>query len=127
MKATVVGGGMITADLILPSLYHLQRMGLISDIAICALGPRPLIALDSDPELKLSFPGQSFTPWPVLEADEKTADPFLYKKAIEKLEPHQLVVVAVPDHLHHSVIMTALERDQHVLCVKPLVKSGCYA
>ena len=38
-----------------------------------------------------------------------------------RLAPRNLVVAAVPDQLHYSVVMEALRRDQHVLCVKPLV------
>ena len=37
------------------------------------------------------------------------------------MPPRQIVVVALPDQLHFTVVMEALERDQHVLCVKPLV------
>jgi len=32
-----------------------------------------------------------------------------------------MVVVAMPDNLHYSVVKYALEHDQNVLCVKPLV------
>ena len=35
-RVCIVGGGMITQVQILPSLYHLQRLGLIGDIDICA-------------------------------------------------------------------------------------------
>jgi D-galacturonate reductase len=38
-----------------------------------------------------------------------------------RLAPRNLVVAAVPDQLHYPVVMEALRRDQHVLCVKPLV------
>jgi predicted dehydrogenase len=37
------------------------------------------------------------------------------------LPPDNLVIVAVPDHLHAQVIRAALEHQQHVLTVKPLV------
>ena len=42
MHAVVVGGGMITHDQILPSLYHLQRRGQIGPIQVCALNSAPL-------------------------------------------------------------------------------------
>jgi hypothetical protein len=45
LDVTIVGGGMITNDLLLPSLYHLQRTGAVGPIRICALNtpqqPRP--------------------------------------------------------------------------------------
>jgi hypothetical protein len=31
---TIVGGGMITFDLLLPSLYHLERIGVVRQIDI---------------------------------------------------------------------------------------------
>jgi predicted dehydrogenase len=37
------------------------------------------------------------------------------------MPPRGIVVVAVPDHLHFEVIMTALRHEQHVCTVKPLV------
>ncbi len=121
LKAVIVGGGMITADLILPSIYHLQRVGLISDITVCALSSGPLADLVSNTEIARSFPNQSFTACPSLETPRDKVNPFLYREVLSRLPPRQLVVVAVPDQLHYDVIMTALGFDQHVLCVKPLV------
>ncbi len=37
------------------------------------------------------------------------------------MAPGNMVVVAMPDNLHYSVVKYALEHDQNVLCVKPLV------
>jgi D-galacturonate reductase len=37
------------------------------------------------------------------------------------MKPRQIVVVAMPDPLHYSVILEALKNEQHILCVKPLV------
>ncbi len=37
------------------------------------------------------------------------------------MAPRNIVFVAVPDQLHHEVIMEALGCDQHVCTVKPLV------
>lgn len=119
--ALVVGGGMITADLILPSLYQLQRRGLIADIAVSALSSGPLRELAVNPEISAAFPGHTFTAWPGLEAPADRVDANLFRKVISRLPPRQLVVVAVPDQAHHAVVMEALGRDQHVLCVKPLV------
>jgi predicted dehydrogenase len=121
LKAVIVGGGMITADLILPSVYHLQRVGLISDITVCALRSSSLVDLASNLEIARSFPHQSFIPCPSLQAPPDKEDPLLYREVLSRLPPRQLVVVALPDQLHYDVVMTALGFDQHVLCVKPLV------
>jgi D-galacturonate reductase len=127
VRAVVVGGGMITADLILPSLYHLQRRGLIGDIAVSALSSAPLRALAANPDIKAAFPGQSFTAWPGLDEPIEKTDPSLFMEVLSRMPPRQLAVVAVPDQAHHAVVMEALRFDQHVLCVKPLVLKHAHA
>lgn len=121
LDVLVVGGGMITNDQILPSLYHLQRIGRVGRIAICALSSGPLKALADSPALSAAFPGQRFEPWPALDQPPDAVFAELFREAIAALAPRQLVVVAVPDHLHDGVIRAALDREQNVLSVKPLV------
>ncbi len=121
IDVTIVGGGMITNDLLLPSIYHLQRTGIVGDIAVCALNNPPLKALADSPEMAQAFPGQTFTAYPSLSEPADKCDPALYKSVLSKMRPRQVVVVAMPDHLHYDVVMEALECNQHVLCVKPLV------
>jgi predicted dehydrogenase len=118
---TIVGGGMITYDLLLPSIYHLQRTGLVGAINICALNSPPLKALAESDEFKQAFPGQSFTAFPEITADPKKTFPDLFKELIASMKPYNGVVVAMPDHLHYPVIKEALKHNQHVLTVKPLV------
>jgi predicted dehydrogenase len=117
----IVGGGMITHDQILPSLYHLQRLGVVGSIRIAALNSAPLRSLAEAPQLAEAFPGQGFEPLPALEMPPEKTFPDLFKEAIAALRPRQVVVVAVPDHMHNPVIGEALAHDQHVLSVKPLV------
>ena len=116
-EVLIIGGGMITQDQILPSLYQLQRLGRIGPIAVCALSHETVRALGASETLLGAFPGQSFRAWPDREGPPQ---PELYRKALEALPPRQIVVVAVPDQLHYEVVMAALACDQHVLCVKPL-------
>lgn len=118
---TIVGGGMITNDLLLPSIYHLQRLGTVGAISICALNTPPLKALKENPQFAEAFPGQDFTPYPALDEPASKNFPDLYKDVIAGMPPHNAVVVAMPDQLHYPVVMEALQNDQHVLCVKPLV------
>jgi len=120
-QVTIVGGGMITHDQILPSLYHLQRQGIVGEITVCALQARPLKQLAESAVFRRAFPGQSFRPFPELAGDLDEPHPELYRRVIEQMPPRNLVVVAVPDHLHYEVILTALGNNQHVLSVKPLV------
>ncbi|HYK90124.1 MAG TPA: Gfo/Idh/MocA family oxidoreductase [Acidobacteriota bacterium] len=121
LDTTIVGGGMITYDLLLPSLYHLQRAGIVGNIAVCALNSAPLKALKDNKDFHESFPGQEFTPYPSLSEPEDRTFPELYKDVITSMAPGGMVVVAMPDNLHYPVIMDALHHDQNVLCVKPLV------
>ena len=118
---TVIGGGMITADLILPTAYHLQRTSVVGDVTVCALNTPPLKVLAEDAAMAQAFPGQTFRAQPELSAPEDKAFPELYKEVLAEMPPRQLAVVALPDPLHYGAVMEALGRDQHVLCVKPLV------
>jgi len=118
---TVVGGGMITNDQILPALYQMQRLGLIGEIQITALNARPLKALADSELFARAFPGQSFRAFPDLSGDLDKPYPELFQEVVAKMPPRNVVVAAVPDQLHFPVIMTALKHNQHVCSVKPLV------
>ena len=121
LDVTIVGGGMITYDLILPVVYHLQRTGTVDDIKVCSLDSPPLKELKNGDMIRQAFPGQDFSAFPDLSEPEEKKFPDLYKEVIAGMKPRQMVIVAMPDQLHYSVIMEALKNDQHILCVKPLV------
>lgn len=121
IDVAIIGGGMITYDLLLPSVYHLQRTGYVNDIKICALDSAPLKALKNSKEIEEAFPGQDFEAFPSLSEPEKNKFPELYKEVIASMKSRQMIIVAMPDQLHYPVVMEALKNNQHVLCVKPLV------
>lgn len=121
LQVTIVGGGMITHDLILPSIYHLERTGVVGGISVCALNTPPLKELRESREIVEAFPGQAFRAYPALDEPPTRNFPDLYKEVLARMEPHNAVIVAMPDPLHYAVVMEALKNDQHVLCVKPLV------
>jgi len=121
LDVVIIGGGMITADLLLPSVYHLQRTGYVKNIKVCALDSPPLKSLKNNKEIQESFPEQSFEPFPSSDEPEGNKFPELYKEIIAKMVPRQIVIVAMPDQLHYPVVMEALKNNQHILCVKPLV------
>jgi len=121
LDTLIIGGGMITNDQLLPSIYHLQRLGVVGEITICALNSAPLQALADNAELRAAFPGQKFTALPALTTPADKMFPDLFKDALAKLRPRQAVIVAVPDWFHYPIILEALRREQHVLSVKPLV------
>jgi D-galacturonate reductase len=122
LDVVIVGGGMITAIQILPSLYQVQREGVVGSIIINALNGAPLKALADDESLKTAFPDASFKPMPDWKKEGLDKQfPEMFKDAIRTLAPYNLVVVAVPDQFHYPVVKEALAANQHVLCVKPLV------
>ncbi|MCX6595658.1 MAG: Gfo/Idh/MocA family oxidoreductase [Acidobacteria bacterium] len=106
MRVSVIGGGMIVIDQILPSLDYLRRLGVVSDIEVCARRPSTLEALAA------ARPDMPFRP---------RLEP--YAQVLAELPPRQLAVIALPDQTHFDAVMTALQADQHVLCVKPLVRT----
>lgn len=121
LDVLIVGGGMITNDLLLPSVYHLQRLGAVNQISVCALNSAPLRALKKNPELRAAFPGQDFAAYPDPATPPEQVFPDLYRERLAAAHPRQAVIVAVPDQFHYPVVRAALEHNQHVLCVKPLV------
>ena len=121
LDVLIIGGGMITHDLILPSIYHLQRLGTVGDIRVCALNSAPLKALKESREILEAFPGQDFEAFPSLTEPVDRLFPNLAMELLASTPPRQVVVVAVPDQFHYEIVKACLRHDQHVLCVKPLV------
>lgn len=97
----LIGAGMIANDQILPSLQHLQHLGRIAEITVCATKAESLN--------KLAKAGFQFQPF--------AGD---YREAATALPPKSIVFVATPDPLHHEMVMFALNAGHNVICVKPL-------
>jgi len=123
LDVTIVGGGMIVTDLILPTVYHLQRTGVVGTLHVCDRSSAPLKALKENAELKRAFPGQDFVAHPSLSEPADKVFPDQFAKVLAASRPRQVVIVAVPDQMHYEMVKAALSADQHVLCVKPLVLS----
>ena len=127
-QVIVVGGGMITRIQLLPTLYHLQREGLLGEIHICALNTPPLKELQDDAGLRAAFPRQSFVPHPdPFRVSPKEMYPDIYKEVFAAAPAGSLAVIAVPDQLHYTVLQAALACNLHVCIVKPLVLSYAQA
>ena len=120
IQTTILGGGMIVCDQILPSLYELQRQDAIGAIRIAASRTTRLRDL-ADARFSAAFPGQSFESFPALSEPDSHVFPDLWKDVVAAMAPRQLVIVATPDELHEEMVTFALRHDQHVICVKPLV------
>ncbi len=106
----LIGGGMITHDQLLPSLYQLRRLGCIGAIRVCARNRSTLDTLAASETLRQAFPDQTF---------EATTEPF--DRVLAAMPARHLAVIAVPDPLHRDVILAALRANLHVCSVKPLV------
>lgn len=117
---------MIVHDQLLPSLYQLRRLGAIGRLTVCDMGSGALRAL-AGPPLADAFPDQTFEAVPPLATDPSDRDPRRYQAVVSGMAPGNLVVVAVPDHVHFEIVSFALRHDQHVLCVKPLVQTHAHA
>jgi predicted dehydrogenase len=97
-------------------------MGLVGDIAVSALNGAPLKVLAEDETLLQAFPGQTFAPYPDFrKVDPEARYPQLFEDVLKKMAPRQVVFIALPDQLHYKAILKALECNQHVVTVKPLV------
>jgi len=118
----LIGGGMISRIQVLPSLYQMQRLAMIGEITVCARRKSTLAPLIEDGDLKNAFPRHSFTPSPG-PADSDDSHPDLYKKVLDDLPEQSIVYIAIPDQNHYEVICETLDRNHHVVCVKPLVLS----
>ncbi len=127
-QITIIGGGMITQIQLLPTIYQLQREGLVGEIHVCALNSPPILELQNDPLLKKGFPGQQFVPHPdPALASPEDLFPELYKKVLADAPRNSIAVVAVPDQLHYEVLQVALESQTHICVVKPLVQTFAQA
>jgi predicted dehydrogenase len=119
----MIGGGMIAHDQILPSLYQLQRGGVIGEITVVAQRASTVRSLAANEMIRRAFPGHTFRGVPDTEAPQPRA----YQAELAALTPRQIVIVATPDQFHFEMVMAALERDQHVIAVKPLVLTVAHA
>ena len=90
LDVLIVGGGMITHDQILPSIYHLRRSGVVGQIKICGLNSTPLRALAEDRAFGEAFPGQGFEPFPALDEPDDKVYADLFEEVIASLAPYNL-------------------------------------
>src|SRR5262249_5788829 len=83
-----------------------QKQAGVEVVAICARTPTRIMGVAS----KYKIP-RTYT----------TYEDMLVQEALD------IVAVATPNHLHHSMVLAALEAGKHVLCDKPLAMSAAQA
>ena len=114
LSAVVVGGGMITEEVILPTLFQERRHGRVEKIHVVTKRASTIARLR-----KLFSEPFSGTPHPsAIPVDESF--PELYPEMIRQLPKPGVVIVATPDHFHTPVILSAIEAGHHVIVEKPL-------
>ena len=116
MEVTIVGGGIIVHDQVLPSFYQLERLGLVGGVTVCVRRESTLRNLAGSATIREAFPKRSFRP---------SLEP--YEQALAAMPPGNVAVIALPDHLHLEAILRALEAGHHVITVKPLVLNAADA
>lgn len=113
MDVLVVGGGMISREVILPTVFQEQRSGNVGNISISSLTGAVI------QDLRGMFP--SFRGYPDPDSyGTKESYPDLFRHAIRDLPENSVVIVATPDHLHTPVVMAAIEAGHHCIVEKPL-------
>ena len=115
LPTVVIGGGMITQEVVLPTLFQERRRGTIGDIALASRRAATVTLcqdLFADEQLA-GFPDPT-------TADPEESCPEAYLDALDQLGDVGLVVVATPDHLHTEMVLAAVERGLHCIVQKPL-------
>ena len=112
----VVGGGMISEEVVIPTVLQEQKRGRVGDVSIASRRSATI------KHLKEFFKGYEFKgyPDPAIETNLEADHSDIYKQAIADLGEHGVVIVATPDHLHTPVIMEAIKAGRHVVVEKPL-------
>jgi len=115
MPVLVVGGGMISAEVVLPTLFQEQARGLLGEIWVATRRAERIMWL------REQIPGCGFRAFPDPETDGRDAvDADAYQQAIAALPAGGVVVVATPDHFHTPVIEEAIRTGHHCVVEKPL-------
>jgi D-galacturonate reductase len=122
----VVGAGMIMEDQNGPAIAQLVRRGVVGQVHLAAQGSASLRKLlgwswwrDYFPEL----PEGWVTTYPPLETDPDLRRPDFYKEMYRALPRGSIVMIAVPDANHETLILEALSAGFHVVTVKSLCTS----
>jgi len=110
LNVLVIGGGMITQQVILPLLIEEKEKGKISSIAVASRRKSTI------EQLSALFPKAKIKGYP----EKKDQDPDGWEIAIEELEKPGVVIVATPDDLHAEMTLAAIEQHHDVIVQKPL-------
>ncbi len=115
LNVLLVGGGMISEEVILPTIFQERRKGKIDSVYVASRRPATISHLNE------IFEDEEFTGFPDPEGkDPQSSYPECYKDAMGKLDGPGVVVVATPDHLHTKIVIDALDYGFDCIVEKPL-------
>lgn len=115
LNILVIGGGMISEEVVLPTVFQERRDGRIGEVSIASRRAKTLKHLQG------FFPTETFRSYP--DPDTTPLDqscPEAFQQALADLKPPAAVIVATPDHLHTGMILAAVEAGFDVVVQKPL-------
>jgi len=110
-----IGGGMISQEMILPTIFQERKRGKVGWVGVSAL------TADITAKVKELFPKEQVELYP--DPDRHAPDekfPALYREGFQMLGDCGLVIIATPDHLHTQMVLEACDRGCDVICAKPL-------
>jgi D-galacturonate reductase len=115
LDVLVIGGGMISQEVILPTVFQERRRGKVGRVLVSSLSG------DINQQVRAALPGEPFAAYPDPDkVDPKKPFPELFRQALADLGEKGIVIVATPDHLHTPMVLAALEAGYDVSCMKPL-------
>ncbi|MFA5645265.1 MAG: Gfo/Idh/MocA family oxidoreductase [Candidatus Ratteibacteria bacterium] len=109
MNILIIGGGMITQEVILPSVEIFFNRHGKGDLLIASRRAQTLNTIET------AFPSLSFQGWP-----KSGTDPDGWKKALDALKPPAAVIVATPDDFHTQPVIESIQRGFDCIVEKPL-------
>jgi len=115
LNVLCIGGGMISQEMILPTIFQERKKGKVGWVGVSAL------TSDITQQVRNLFPDEQIELYP--DPDKHKPEekfPALYREGFEKLGDRGLVIVATPDHLHTRMVLEACDRGYDVICTKPL-------
>ena len=116
LDVLVVGGGMISVEVILPTVFQERRRGKVGKVLVASRTVRTM------QNVRKLFPTEEFSLYPVPEQGSNAGEkhPHAFRQALQALGKNGVVIVATPDSAHTSLILESIEAGCHVVVEKPL-------